>query len=117
MDFEFSTSTWMLLFFILFLAISIWKIYAFLPNKQLDDDDTTDDAQNELLSIMVDTVKRHSSDITTDELYIYMVENEDFNKEKYWRFNKNRLNKLLELYYLKNQDINSINDIYNKAKG
>jgi hypothetical protein len=36
---EVDIKTLMLLFFILFLTLSIWKIWAFLPNKQLKDDD------------------------------------------------------------------------------
>jgi hypothetical protein len=53
MDLEFSTATWMLLFFILFLVISIWKISAFLPNKLLADDDKTQEATQELEKLML----------------------------------------------------------------
>ncbi|WP_455756751.1 hypothetical protein [Sulfurimonas sp.] len=113
---ELDTSTLMFIFFILLLIVSIWKIYAFLPNKQLADDDTTDEAQNELNAIMIKTIQNHNENISIDELFVYMVENENFNKEKYWRFNKNRLNKLLESYYIKNPHANCIADIYKETK-
>ena len=113
---ELQTSTLMLVFFMILLIVSIWKIYAFLPNQPLEDDDTTDNSKNELISIMLKTIKNSNEDISVDELYIYMLENEDFNEEKFWRFNKNRLNKLLELYYIQNPHIHSIKDIHKETK-
>ena len=113
---ELETSTLMLIFFILLLTISIWKIYAFLPNKPLADDDTTPQAQEELISVMLSTIQNSNENISLDELYINMVENEDFNKERFWRFNKNRLNKLLNFYYIKNPQYQTINDIYEEIK-
>ncbi len=110
---EIDTSTWMMIFFIIALVISIWKIYAFLPNKQLADDDTTDAAQEELTSIILKTIQKNNGQITTlDNLYINMIKDEDFNKEKFWRFNVNKLKKLLELYYLQNPQCQTIEDIY-----
>jgi len=114
---EFETSTLMLIFFVILLVISIWKIYAFLPNKPLEDDDTTEGAQEELILVMLNTIKNRNKNISIDELYVYMIENEDFNKEKFWRFNKNRLNKLLESYYIKNPHISNIGEIYIEIKG
>lgn len=35
MDLELDTSTIMMIIFIVAFVISMWKIYAFLPNKQL----------------------------------------------------------------------------------
>lgn len=113
---ELETSTWMMIFFVISFVVSIWKVSAFLPSKVLADDDTTQEAQKHLTSLMVQTIQNHDSTISVDELYIYMIENEDFNKEKFWRFNKNKLIKLLELYYLKNPHANNIEDIYNETK-
>ena len=113
---ELDTSTLMLIFFIILLIISIWKIYAFLPNKQLEDDDTTQEAQEELISVMLQTIQNSNEHVTIDELYVNMVENEDFNKEKFWRFNKNRLNKLLEFYYIRNPHTKSISCIHKEIK-
>ncbi len=113
-----TTSTWMMIFFIISLVASIWKIYAFLPNKELADDDTTDNAQEELMSITLKTIQKHNGEIKTlDELYTNILINEDFNKEKFWRFNTNKLKKLLELYYLQNPEMKSIEDIYTQSKG
>lgn len=113
---QLDTSTIMLALFLILFVISIWKIYVFLPNKQLEDDDTTQDAQEELISALLRTIKKSNAKINIDELYINMVENEDFDKEKFWRFNKNRLKKLLEFYYLKNPHLKTIEDIYNEIK-
>ena len=110
---QIDTSTLMMLFFILFLLISLWKISAFLPNKQLEDDDTTEESQNELLSVMIAGIKSMNENVSVDELYVNMMQNKDFDKEKFWRFNKNKLNKLLESYYMKNPNTSSIRDIYN----
>ena len=54
---ELDTSTLMMIFFIIFLVISIWKIYAFLPNKQLEDDDTTEESKIDLTNVMLKTIK------------------------------------------------------------
>ena len=113
---DISLSTWMLIFFVVFLILSIWKIYAFLPNKQLKDDDTTDDSYNELISLMIKVIKNNGSDIDAKTLYIKMTEDEDFDSEHFWRFNHNRLNQLLNRYYMENDGIESIKDIYEKTK-
>jgi len=113
---DISLSTWMLIFFVIFLILSIWKIYAFLPNKQLKDDDTTDDSYNELISLMIKVIKNNGSDIDAKTLYIKMTEDEDFDNEHFWRFNHNRLNQLLNRYYMENDGIESIKDIYEKTK-
>lgn len=113
---EFDTSTLMMLFFIAALVISIWKIYAFLPNKELHDDDTTKEAEEHLIKIMLDTIKRSDGNLDVDELFVKIESSEDFNNEKYWRFNLNRLNKLLNLYYIKNPQTQSIADIYKNIR-
>lgn len=109
---EFNTSTLMMIFFIIFLVISIWKIYAFLPNKELPDDDTTDEAKKELTNIVLHTIKKSDGTLSLDELFIKIEESEEFDSQKYWRFNKNRLKQLLNTYYIEHSHINSIEDIY-----
>ena len=113
---EFDTSTLMMIFFLISLVVSIGKIYVFLPNKELEDDDTTQEAQKHLTSIMINTIKENNAEITVDELYIFMLENENFNSEKFWRFNLNKLKQLLKSYYLQNPHTKSITDIYNETK-
>ncbi len=109
---EFDTSTLMMIFFILFLAVSIWKIYAFLPNKELADDDTTEESKKELRDIMLKTIKSSDGTLSIDELFVKIEESEDFDGQKYWRFNKNRLNQLLNVYYIEHPHIQSIEDIH-----
>jgi len=92
------TSTFMMIFFILFLIISIWKIYAFLPSKRLADDDTTKEAQDILRALMIKVMKENSDDIDNKELFELMTNDAEFDKEKFWRFNQNKLNNLLSNY-------------------
>lgn len=110
---NFETSTWMMLFFVLSLVVSIWKIYAFLPNKQLEDDDTTKEAQEELQRIMIKVIKQNGADLDVKKLFELMKDNEEFDKKRFWRFNENRLNQLLLHYFLQNPSIKSIKDIKN----
>ncbi len=88
---ELDTSTWMMIFFLLSFSISMWKVYAFLPNKALADDDTTKESQEELIAI----VKKHiKKDIHSKELLALVKNDEDFDKKHFWRFNENKLNQL-----------------------
>ena len=114
---ELDTSTWMMILFIVLLIISVWKIYAFLPNKELEDDDTTQDSQDELTNLMIKVIQKNNGDIDAKMLYVKMLEDESFDSEHFWRFNHNRLNQLLNRYYALNKDIDSIKDIYEKTKG
>ncbi|MEA2072843.1 MAG: hypothetical protein U9O86_04600 [Campylobacterota bacterium] len=111
---EIDTSTWMMIFFIIFLVISIWKIWAFLPNKELKDDDTTEASQKELLNMILSTIKKSTPDITTSELLKLIKEDEGFDKKHFWRFNENRLIQLLRAYYTQYPDTSSLSDIHKK---
>jgi len=102
----------MLIFFIIFLVISIWKIYAFLPNKELADDDTTEESKKDLTDIMIKVIKSSEGNLSIDELFVKFEECEDFDAERYWRFNKNRLNQLLHAYYLEHPHISNIKGIH-----
>lgn len=108
--------TLMMIFFIVALVISICKIYAFLPNKQLEDDDTTKESRDELLKIILKIIKDSDANLNEDELYIKIESSEDFNNERYWRFNLNRLRQLLNYYYLQNPHVKNIADIYKNLK-
>lgn len=112
MDIEFSTSTWMLLFFILFLVASIWKIWVFLPEKQLADDDTTIEATAQLEKLMLKIIYKTQGEIDEKNLFSQMIEDEDFNNKLFWRFNLNRLKHLLHSYYTKNSNTSTIKSIY-----
>jgi len=113
---QLSTSTLMMIFFVIALVGSIWKIYAFLPNKQLEDDDSTDDVQAQLLTLMLKVIKDNEGKLNNEQLFLKMQEDEDFNNEIFWRFNHNKLNQLVNKYYIKNPDTSSILDIYNTIK-
>lgn len=107
---EIETSTLMMVFFIILLVVSIWKIYAFLPNKVLKDDDTTKESKDELISLIIEEIKNYDGDITNKKLFEMVKKNKKFDSKHYWRFNQNRLNQLLQIIYLK-YDVESIKEI------
>ena len=113
---ELDTQTLMMIFFIISLVASIWKIYAFLPNKELEDDDRNEKSQEELLSIVLENIKVYGKSISVKELFEKILADEKFDKKHFWRFNQNRLQQLLNQYYLKHPNTKSIIDIYNKFK-
>lgn len=112
---EIQTSYLMMIFFILFFAISFWKIYAFLPNEQLADDDTTKEAQEQLQNLMIKVIKNNSADLDNKKLFNLMRVDEEFDKKRFWRFNENRLNRLLSSYFLQNPHLKNIEDIYKES--
>ncbi len=89
---EFDISTLMLIFFVLSFTISMWKVYAFLPNKALADDDTTKESQEELMRL----VKKHQAPNLSSKEILQLIQNDvEFDKKHFWRFNENKLNQLL----------------------
>ncbi|MDF1876509.1 hypothetical protein JHD47_01595 [Sulfurimonas sp. SAG-AH-194-L11] len=109
---ELDVKTLMLLFFILFLTLSIWKIWVFLPNKELKDDDRTQESQAKLLSLILKIIKETQGEITEEELFLRIKEDKDFDSKLFWRFNPNRLKHLLNSFYIKDSSIQNIHDIY-----
>jgi len=112
---EVQTSHLMMIFFILFFAVSFWKIYAFLPNRQLADDDTTEEAQEQLQKLMIKVIKNNHADLDNKKLFDLMITDEDFDKERFWRFNENRLNRILSSYFLQNPHLKNLEDIYKEG--
>jgi len=110
---EFDTQTLMMFFFLLFLFVSIWKIAAFLPNKVLLDDDTTQASYDELIRIMLKVIKE-SKNLNEKKLFELMLQDAEFDKTRFWRFNQNRLNQLLKKFYLQNAECHSIEEIAKK---
>ncbi len=113
---EIETTTWMMIFFVILLVVSIWKIYAFLPNEELADDDTTKESHDELIALVLKAIQKSGGGVTLNELFDLVTDSAEFDSKHYWRFNHNRLKKLLEQYYLENKDIYTIEDIYNQLK-
>lgn len=109
---ELDTATVMMIFFILLLIVSIWKIYAFLANEELADDDTTEASQEELIDLILSVIQKSDEVPTTLELFQKVKDDEKFDTKHFWRFNQNRLNQLLNHYYIENPEIHSIEDIY-----
>ena len=106
----------MLIFFIILLVVSIWKIYAFLPNKQLADDDTTKESQEELLKVILKVIKESNGELNHTQLFEKVKNDENFDEKRFWRFNQNRLNQLLNYYHLENSHTSCIKDIYKDLK-
>ncbi len=117
--FKMEIETIMMLAFLAALILSLWKLYAFFPKKRLKDDDTTPESVNELTSIMIQCIvdghDEHGK-LTHEELFIRITTHEKFNSEHFWRFNPNRLNHLLNGYYLMNPHLKSISDLYHEEK-
>ncbi|MFT7860735.1 MAG: hypothetical protein ABXS93_07345 [Sulfurimonas sp.] len=111
---DLNTSTIMMIFFIGFLIISVWKIYAFLPNERLRDDDTTPEAKEKLLELVLQTIQNNHPEISLNELYEEVKAHENFDGEHFWRFNPNKLKHLLEEHYAKYPDTKSIENILRK---
>jgi len=107
-----SISNLMIIFFIISLVVSIWKIYAFLPNKELSDDDTTKESVEELQAIVLKVLKNSNGIVSYKELCLKVKEDESFDSEHFWRFNQNKLKQILNRYYLENKDISSLEDLY-----
>ena len=91
----------------------MWKIYDFLPNEQLEDDDTTPEATKDLMHLMFSVIKENKGELTNAELFSKMQEHEEFDSKRFWRFNLNRLNQLLQKFHIENPDTKDILDIYN----
>ena len=109
---ELDTSTLMMGFFVIALIGSIWKIWAFMPNKQLVDDDTTPEAQAKLEAVMLKVIYKTEGKLNEKELFEAMQMDEEFDKELFWRFNLNKHINLLNAYYAKTPNVDSIEAIH-----
>ncbi len=116
MEMEISTSTWMMIAFVAGTALSIWKMYPFLVNRTLEDDDTGEDAHNDLVKHMYKVLNECDTTPSSKELHEKMVEHEEFDKERFWRFNLNKLNQLLNIHFAQHPHLNSIEDLHKEAK-
>ena len=105
-------STLMMLAFIVSLVGGIWKIWAFMPNKELADDDTTPQAQAKIEALMLKVIADHKGKLSEKELFNAIVADESFDKKLFWRFNQNKLTHLLQSYYAKHPSLDSIASIY-----
>lgn len=84
--------------FIAGLALSLYKVYLFLPQKPLADDDTTPESVALLEQIMVESNQEGMSET---KLYEKMLTHSEFDSKHFWRFNENRLKQLIAHYRLK----------------
>ena len=111
--------TGMMIAFIVALIFSLWKVYAFLPNKPLEDDDRTEEIDALLNSIMITTIVEHCDqceDVTVNELFEKMKNHHEFDQDRLWRFNPNRLNQLLIQHTIHYPEQDSIVKIYQHHK-
>jgi hypothetical protein len=112
-----SIQTMMILGFVVVTALSLWKLYHFMPTKPLPDDDSDEASKEELTHLMLTVIEQqHTPEKPLDEkrLFEQMIAHETFDKEHYWRFNPNKLNQLLNRYYLHHPDTGSLPAIYEK---
>ncbi len=111
-----SISTLMLLGFVLGVGLSIWKMSAFLPTKQLHDDDTTKEAIEELEQFILKVIHETEGKLEGKKLCEAIKNHTEFNKELFWRFNENKLRKFLQSHFLKNPHLSSVREIYEDLK-
>lgn len=100
----------MMVAFIVALLLSGWKLYAFMPNKPLEDDDTTAASIEALKTIMYDVIK--DGELQEEQILEKMRAHPGFNQEHFWRFNHNRLKQLLNGHFLDNPHHDTIEHIY-----
>lgn len=106
--------------FILALGLSLWKLYAFLPNEPLSDDDTTPEALDTLTAIMIDTIVtlyEREQALELDAIFEAMQTHEHFDAEHFWRFNVNKLNNLIVRYFLHHPHASTLEHIYEFETG
>ncbi len=113
---DISLSTWMMAAFVIGTVLSIWKVYPFMKNHTLEDDDRGEDSHEYLVDIMHKVLADAQETPDTKELHEKMLQHKEFDKEKYWRFNLNKLNQLLFKHYAKHPHLNSIEDIHTELK-
>ena len=109
---DLSISAWMMILFLARMVLGIWKLYKFMPTKKLEDDHTGEDSHQRLVDIIHKVLADMQHVPSIDELHKKMTEHENFNQEKFWRFNQNKLNQLLNKHYLRNKHLSSIKDIH-----
>lgn len=88
----------MMLAFTAGLVLMLYKVYLFLPQKPLADDDTTPESVTQLEKIMIESNQEGMSE---EVLYKKMLAHPKFDSEHFWRFNENRLKQLIAHYRLK----------------
>ena len=80
------------------LVLTLYKVYLFLPQKPLADDDTTPESVKLLEKIMVES---NHEGMSEESLYAQMLKHPEFDPQHFWRFNENRLRHLIAHYRLK----------------
>lgn len=85
------------------LVLTLYKVYLFLPQKPLVDDDTTPESVELLERIMVECNNAHEH-LDEESLFQMMSAHHEFDPKHFWRFNENRLKQLIAHYRLKEPD-------------
>jgi hypothetical protein len=80
------------------LVLALYKVYLFLPQKPLGDDDTTSESVALLEKIMLES---NQAGMSEEALYEQMLTHPEFDPKHFWRFNENRLRHLIKHYRLK----------------
>lgn len=104
----------MMVAFLLALGLSMWKLYAFMPNTPLEDDDTNPQATKTLKKIMYEVIA--TGEEREEKIVEMMKEHPHFDKEHFWRFNLNRFRQLLNTHYSEYPDHQNIQDIHHHLK-
>jgi len=86
--------------FLFAITVTFWKLYLLLPNKPLEDDDTTPEAVEALTGLLHDALMDAGETATPRQLHDAMRRHPRFDPERFWRLNENRVLQLLRRSYL-----------------
>ena len=92
----------MMVAFVSALGLSGWKLYAFMPNKPLKDDDTNAESTQTLKEIMYEVIAKGVTE--EEDIVEKMREHSRFDDKHFWRFNLNRLRQLLNSHYIEHPE-------------
>lgn len=90
--------TIMMVSFLLAAALGMYKFYV-LFEKQDSSGVDIKTIENELAEIVEAVLKE--GEVEKSALYDAVISHERFDKERYWNFNQNRLNQVLDLLYIR----------------
>lgn len=110
---------WMMLAFSIALGLTFWKLYAFIPTKPLEDDDRTEEAVATLTALMeccIIELFEQGDDLNERNLYEQMRNHDGFDRERFWRFNQNRLNQLLYACYAEKKTRSLLKELYKQLR-
>lgn len=93
--------------FVLLFSVSMWKFKAFFSTQILEDDDRTAEAEAKLSELVqsgfITAYQQKGEGLTLSQLFDIVTHQSRFDTTHFWRFNHNRLRKMVQLLHEKHQ--------------